>query len=83
MVSTEHDTHLYEACGILGQLALEPQQADDVSHIIVACDQGAHGHAIVGRLLPPVITDGAHNISGYPHLQESSCEALQFQKWVS
>ena len=72
MVGAQHDAHLDEPCGILGQLSLEPQQADDIPYIVVPCDQSAHSDSIVRRLLPSVITDAADHSGGHPHLQSKA-----------
>ena len=68
MVCAEHDAHLYEAGRIFRQLALEPEQTDDVAHIVVSGDQSAHGDSVVGGLFPSVITDTAHNCRWHSHL---------------
>ena len=69
MVCAQHDAHLDEAGGVFGQLALEPQQADDVPHIVVSGDQRAHSHAVVGGLFSPVIADAADHGRWSAHLQ--------------
>ena len=68
MVRTQHDAHLDEAGGVFGELALEPQQGDDVAHILVARHQGGHVHPMVCGLLPSVIADCGDNVGRDPHL---------------
>lgn len=71
MISTQHDAHLYEAGSIFGQLAFEPQEADDIPNIVVASDQGTHRDSIVGGFLPSIIADCAHNVCWHPYLHPS------------
>ena len=68
MISAQHQHKLNEACGVFGQLPLEPQQRNDIPHIVVACNECGHGDLVVSRLLTPVITDRWYNSGWYPHL---------------
>ena len=57
MISTQHDYQLNEPGGVLGQLPLEPQQRDDIPHVVIPCYQSRHGDFVVGGLFTSVITD--------------------------
>lgn len=69
MIGTQHDHQLNEARGILGQLPLEPKQWDDISNVVVSCDERGHCDLVVCRLLTSVITNGRHYCGGHPYLQ--------------
>ena len=68
MVGTQHNAHLDEARCIFGKLALEPQQADDIPHVVVPLDEGTHIHPMVRGLLTPVIANAADDVRWNPHL---------------
>lgn len=68
MICAEHDAHFDEAGGVFWELAFEPEQADDVSHIEISCDESAHCHPIISWLFTPVITYCAHHICWHSHL---------------
>ena len=68
MIRTEHNAHLYEACSVFGQGALEPQQPNDIAHIVVPRYERAHVHAIECWLFPSIIAYAADDVGWHTYL---------------
>lgn len=69
VVGAEHDTHFDEPGRVLWHGALEPQQADDISHTALCFHEIAHADTVVGWFLATIVADGRDNVRGDPHLK--------------
>lgn len=64
VVGSEHENHLQELAGVLGETTTEPQQGHDTADTDVLLEDIRDGHTGVEQLLATVVGDGRDESSG-------------------
>lgn len=65
MISSQHEHHLEEAAGVVGQTAAEPKQGHDTTDTDLLSEHVRDGHTGVKQLLTTIIGDGGDEGSGF------------------